>query len=107
MLTDQFVEVGSVKTRYWRAAATGSAVLLLHGIGCSVLERERNIEALAARHCVFALDLLGFGLTDMPVDETYGPGRLAQFVLDFMKVKAIAQAHLAGKSLGGRRALSI
>ena len=105
MLTDHFIEVGSVKTRYREVGSTGSAVLLLHGIGCSVLEWDRNIEALAARHRVFALDLLGFGLTDKPQAETYSLRRLSQFVLDFMKLKEIAQAHFAGNSLGGRLAL--
>lgn len=105
MLTDQFIDVGSIKTRYWQAGSDGSSVLLLHGIGCSVLEWERNIEALAARHRVFALDLLGFGLTDKPADETYTLRRLAQFVLEFMTAKAIARAHIAGNSLGGRLAL--
>jgi pimeloyl-ACP methyl ester carboxylesterase len=105
MLTDRFIEVGPIKTRYWEAGTAGSPVLLLHGIGCSVLEWERNIEALAARHRVFAFDLLGFGLTAKPEGETYSIRRLAQFVLDFMKAKAVPQAHLAGNSLGGRLAL--
>jgi pimeloyl-ACP methyl ester carboxylesterase len=105
MLVDQFIDVGSIKTRYWQAGREGSCVLLLHGIGCSVLEWERNIEALAVRHRVFALDLLGFGLTDKPSDDTYSLRRLAQFVLDFMTAKALSQAHIAGNSLGGRLAL--
>ncbi len=105
MLKDNFIDVGSIKTRFWEAGTARSTVLLLHGIGCSVLEWERNIEAFAANHRVLALDLLGFGLTDKPGDETYSLRRLAQFVLDFMKVKAVNQAHLAGNSLGGRLAL--
>jgi pimeloyl-ACP methyl ester carboxylesterase len=105
MLKDNFIDVGSIKTRFWEAGTAGSTVLLLHGIGCSVLEWERNVEAFAANHRVLALDLLGFGLTDKPGDETYSLRRLAQFVLDFMKVKAVNQAHLAGNSLGGRLAL--
>jgi pimeloyl-ACP methyl ester carboxylesterase len=105
VLEDQFIEIGPVRTRYWQAGTSGSAVLLLHGIGCSVLEWERNIEALAARHRVFALDLLGFGLTDKPADETYSLRNLARFVLDFMTALAIPRAHLAGNSLGGRLAL--
>jgi pimeloyl-ACP methyl ester carboxylesterase len=105
MLTDQFINVGAIKTRYWRAGSNGSAVLLLHGIGCSVLEWERNVEALAARHRVFAVDLLGFGLTDKRADETYSLRRLAQFVLDFMTAASLPQAHIAGNSLGGRLAL--
>lgn len=105
MLQDQFIEVGSIRTRYWEAGTAGSAVLLLHGIGCSVHEWESNIEVLAARYRVFALDLLGFGLTDKPAHEDYSLRRLARFILDFMKVKGIEQAHLAGNSLGGRLAL--
>ena len=105
MLEDQFTEVGSIRTRYWEAGISGSAVLLLHGIGCSVHEWESNIEVLAARHRVFALDLLGFGLTDKPAHEDYSLRRLARFILDFMNVKGLTQAHLAGNSLGGRLAL--
>lgn len=104
-LKDNFIEVGSVRTRFWEAGTSGSTVLLLHGIGCSVLEWEANIEALATRHRVLALDLLGFGLTDKPGNETYSLRRLAQFVLQFMQVKGVRQAHFAGNSLGGRLAL--
>lgn len=105
MPTDQFVHVGSAKTRYWQAGTTGSAVLLLHGIGCSVIEWQRNIDVLAQRHRVYALDLLGYGLSDKPEDETYSLRRLAQFVLDFMQGQGIGAAHLVGNSLGGRLAL--
>jgi pimeloyl-ACP methyl ester carboxylesterase len=105
MPIDQFVQVGPARVRYWQAGSTGSAVLLLHGIGCSVLEWQRNIDVLAQRHQVFALDLLGYGLSDKPEDESYSLRRLAQFVLDFMQVQGLAAAHLAGNSLGGRLAL--
>ena len=105
MIQDQFTEVDSIRTRYQEAGTSGSAVLLLHGIGCSVLEWESNIEALATQHRVFALDLVGFGLSGKPADHSYSLRRLAQFVLDFMKVKGIDRAHFAGNSLGGRLAL--
>jgi pimeloyl-ACP methyl ester carboxylesterase len=105
MLKDQYAKIGSARTRFWQAGEQGSAVLLLHGIGCSVLEWERNVAALSSRHRVFAVDLLGFGLTDKPTDEAYSLARLAQFTLDFLADRGIAQAHLAGNSLGGRLAL--
>jgi pimeloyl-ACP methyl ester carboxylesterase len=104
-MTDRYIDVGSIRTRYWQAGTAGSAVVLLHGIGCSVLEWQRNVAALAAHHRVFALDLLGYGLSDKPTEETYTIGRLAQFTLDFMSAHGIAKAHLAGNSLGGRIAL--
>ena len=102
---DQFVRVGNINTRYWQAGASGSAVILLHGIGCSVLEWHSNLAALAAHHRVFAIDLLGFGLSDKPQDETYGMRRLAQFTLDFLATQGVARAHFAGNSMGGRIAL--
>jgi pimeloyl-ACP methyl ester carboxylesterase len=105
MLEDQFVDIKGIRTRYWQTGDRGSPVVLLHGIGCSVLEWERNMAALARSHQVFALDLLGFGLTDKPADESYSLRRLAQFVLDFMSAKQLSSAHLAGNSLGGRLAL--
>ncbi|MBT9549646.1 MAG: alpha/beta fold hydrolase [Hydrogenophaga sp.] len=102
---DQFVQVGRIRTRFWQMGTQGSAVLLLHGIACSVLEWQRNIEALAAHHRVFAVDLLGSGLTDKPADETYNIPRLARFALDFLTSVGVEHAHLAGNSLGGRLAL--
>lgn len=102
---DQFIDVGGIRTRYWRAGDTGSAVVLLHGIGCSVLEWKHNIDVLAARHRVFAVDLLGFGLTDKPVDEDYRLDRHARFVTDFLSAVGVDRAHFAGNSLGGRLAL--
>lgn len=47
---------------------TGSPVLLLHGWGAgnSMVEWERNIAALAEHHTVYALDFLGWGLSDKP-----------------------------------------
>ena len=63
---DRYVEVGGVRTRFWQAGSQGSPVILLHGIGCSVMEWEANIAALTARHRVYAVDLLGYGLTAKP-----------------------------------------
>ncbi len=102
---DQYVQVGRIRTRFWQMGTQGSVVLLLHGIACSVLEWQRNIEALAVHHRVFAVDLLGFGLTDKPADETYNIPRLARFALDFLSSQGVERAHLAGNSLGGRLAL--
>ena len=102
---DHCISVGTVRTRFWRLGETGSPIILPHGIGCSVLEWEHNIEALSLRHRVYAVDLLGFGLADKPGDANDRLRQLAQFVLDFMTALGLTLAHLAGNSLGGRLAL--
>jgi pimeloyl-ACP methyl ester carboxylesterase len=102
---DRYIDIGGIHTRYWQAGNQGSNVLLLHGIACSVLEWEHNIATLARSHRVFTVDLLGFGLTDKPAQETYSIRRLSQFVLDFLAAMGIGHAHFTGNSMGGRIAL--
>jgi len=102
---DRFVRVGDVRARYWQSGEAGSAVLLLAGIGCSVLEWENNIGALAQRHRVYALDMLGDGLTDKPTGDRYALADLAKFACDFLQAVGEERAHFVGNSLGGRLAL--
>ncbi|MDP2095271.1 MAG: alpha/beta fold hydrolase [Hydrogenophaga sp.] len=99
---DQFTTVGGHQVRYWQVGREGSAVVCLHGIGCSVLEWEHSIHALATRHRVYALDLLGCGLTAKPSDATYDVATLARFALGFMDAVGLEKASLVGNSLGAR-----
>ena len=60
---------GSIVWRRWSSERTeraGSPVLLVHGGGGSWTHWIRNIEALAARHTVWALDLPGLGDSAVP-----------------------------------------
>ena len=102
---DQFIHVQGFKVRYWTMGTAGSVVVLIHGISCSVAEWAHNIEALSREHTVYALDLLGHGLSDKPIDWAYSGEASAQFVLDFMSALGTGQAHLVGNSMGGLVAL--
>ena len=102
---DQFILVDGHRTRYWQVGANGSPIVLLHGIACSVSEWEQNIAALSAKHRVFAVDILGSGLTDKPAAGPFDMVGLARFVLAFMSAVGIDRAHLVGNSMGARLAL--
>lgn len=102
---DRFTTVGGHQVRYWQAGREGPAVVCIHGIGCSVLEWEHSIHALATRHRVYAMDLLGCGLTAKPGEVTYDVATLARFTLGFMDAVGLEQASLVGNSLGGRVAI--
>ena len=102
---DRYVDVCTFRTRFWQAGRAGSAVVLLAGIGCSVLEWQNNIAALATRHRVYAFDMLGHGLTDKPQKNCYAIADLARFTLAFLSAQGEASAHFIGNSLGGRIAL--
>jgi pimeloyl-ACP methyl ester carboxylesterase len=102
---DRYVDVCTFRTRFWQAGSAGPAVVLLAGIGCSVLEWQKNIAALATRHRVYAFDMLGHGLTAKPRKNCYAITDLARFTLAFLSAQDEDSAHFVGSSLGGRIAL--
>jgi len=100
---DQYVNVGGVNTRFWKAGDQGSVIILVHGVFNSVDSWSPNMPSLAEAHRVYALDMPGFGLTDKIPMSSLVQG--AQFVNDFMKTQNIDKATLVGHSLGGAYSL--
>lgn len=73
------------KIRYVKKG-TGSPVLLIHdlSLGSSAYEFYRIIDKLSENHEVYAIDLLGYGLSDKP-NITYTNFLYVQLVIDFIK----------------------
>lgn len=103
------------KINYIEAGNPSKPVLLLiHGFGASVYHWRYNIPVLASEYHVFALDMIGFGLSDKPIID-YNSEVFRDQTLDFIqevihqsKVKngvSIAPCVVAGNSLGGFTAL--
>lgn len=97
---DKYVKVGEVNVRYWVQGSQGSTVILIHGIGAAVDSWAFNINVLAKKHRVYAMDLVGFGLSDKPVVE-YSLPFFSKFISDFMEKQNIDRANLVGWSFGG------
>jgi len=96
VLTAPGGESGEILWRGHKVAFTrhgqGSPVLLVHGLyaGASSFEWCQTIPALAERHTVFALDLLGFGRSDRPALR-YSPG-LYQALLADVVARVVREA---------------
>ena len=75
-------------------------VLLVHGVyaGASSYEFRKNFLELAEDFRVYALDLLGCGLSERP-RRRYGPEDVAAQVEDFAREEIGAPAHLIASSL--------
>ncbi|KAA8495448.1 Pheophytinase, chloroplastic [Porphyridium purpureum] len=92
---------------------TGPCVLLVHGFGASADHWRFNAPVLADRgYRVFAIDLLGFGLSAKPsIPEgfsTHGAFVWMQQLSDFIEqVMPEEQVYLAGNSLGGYSVLNV
>ena len=103
---DLYIKVGDVKTRYWELGEGGSPVLFVHGLGSFIEHWEQNLTEFSKHHRVYALDLVGFGLTEKPT-ASYSISLLAKFVQDFMNSKGIKSASVIGNSLGSMIALEL
>jgi pimeloyl-ACP methyl ester carboxylesterase len=69
LLSDRYIKVGEVNTRYWSAGTKGSYVVLLHGANGAIEVWEKNIQFLAQHHRVVAFDMVGTSLSDKPLTE--------------------------------------
>ena len=84
----------------------GPAILLVHGFGASTDHWRYNIPALASRHEVHALDLLGFGRSAKPQGLAYGGALWRDQLVAYVNEQIGRPTVLVGNSLGGYAALA-
>ena len=84
----------------WRESGSGSALVLLHGLGGSRLSWEPQLAGLAGRHRVVAWDMPGYGAS-RPLDGAVTFTTLADALIDFLDTIGALAVHLAGISFGG------
>jgi pyruvate dehydrogenase E2 component (dihydrolipoamide acetyltransferase) len=102
----QFVETAAGTLRYARRGEGPQTVVLVHGFGGDLDTWLFNIDALAAKATVFALDLPGHGQSTKRLNDPSLAG-LAQALAGFMDALGLARAHLVGHSMGGAIALKL
>jgi pimeloyl-ACP methyl ester carboxylesterase len=78
----------------------GPALVFVHGLGGSWQNWLENIPAFARSHRVIALDLPGFGESELPAEDISisGYGRTVDALLDGL---GIERAAIVGNSMGG------
>ncbi len=81
---------------------SGRDVLLLHGLGGTRASLFETASVLSRRYRVHAPDLPGFGSSCKPALGAYNARWFAEIMLGLMDELAIADAHIAGNSMGGR-----
>lgn len=100
--------LGGEKRRYrWRGwdlaysvAGEGEPLVMVHGVyaGASSFEFRKNFLELSKSFRVYALDLLGCGMSERP-RRRYGPEDVTSQVEDFVREEIGGQAHLVASSL--------
>jgi pimeloyl-ACP methyl ester carboxylesterase len=79
------------------------ALVLLHGYAASIEHWRRAFTGLRGRYRIYALDLLGFGMSEkLSGNQVKYSGSLwAKQVRDFLRFKGEEKAVIAGHSMGG------
>lgn len=102
----RYHQAGPWRTRALEAGAGDHHVVLLSGITGHVEGWTRNVLALADQGLhVHAIDLIGHGFSDKPLDVDYVAPTFAEHVVAFLDAIGAEKADLVGQSLGGWVAL--
>jgi pimeloyl-ACP methyl ester carboxylesterase len=99
MPVERIVEVFGQHIHFYEAGQ-GPAVIFVHGLGRQANDWVWNIDALAQKFHVYALDQIGFGHSDKPLID-YRIETFVEFLQGFMEAEDIHKATLVGNSLGG------
>ncbi len=97
---------GPLAMHYVEKGIGSDHLLFLHGFRSHSFTWRALLDPLAeAGFHVWAIDLIGYGLSDKPVEDVYSADLFVQQINAFMKAKGINQAHIIGNSMGGGLAL--
>lgn len=86
---------------HYLQAGSGSPVLLIHGLFGGSFCWRFNIGPMAKEHLVFAVDLPGLGLSEIPRGASCGMHAQARRLLEFLEMNDLKQVNVVGSSWGG------
>lgn len=95
-----FTEVDNIKVAY-QVNGSGKTVVLLHGWGGEANSFKPVFDWLSSSYQVYALDLPGFGLSELP-PTAWDATDYGRFLKAFFHKLDIKKTHLIGHSYGGR-----
>jgi pimeloyl-ACP methyl ester carboxylesterase len=96
----KFVTVDNKKVHYLEQGE-GKPVILIHGFLYHTVMWKKNIEDLAKKFKVYAIDLWGWGYSERLKDLNYSFEGYAKQIVGFMDALKIPKASLVGQSMGG------
>lgn len=97
-LVPREAQIDGRRVRYVRSGS-GPSLVLVHGFASSMYTWSETLPELRRTHDVVALDLPGFGASDMPADLSWPD--LPRTVTGLLDRLGVARAALVGHSLGG------
>lgn len=100
-LSHEQLSVGDLNIHYYQGGpASGETLVLLHGFAADKDNWLRFSRHLTQDYRVIALDLPGFGDSDLP-PGSYDVGTQTERLANILDAMGIEQAHVLGNSMGG------
>src|SRR4030042_5070689 len=96
----KFVLVDGKKVHYLEKGE-GKPVILIHGFLYHTVMWKKNIDDLAKKFKVYAVDLWGWGYSERLKENEYSFERYGKQIIGFMDALKINKASLVGQSMGG------
>jgi pimeloyl-ACP methyl ester carboxylesterase len=96
----EFAAVNGTRLHYVTAGNQGTPVLLVHGFPETWWAFHKLIPLLAARHRVYAVDLRGFGDSDV-ADENYSGAVAAEDLHALIEHLSMGSMHVVGQDVSG------
>lgn len=100
-----FIDLPNLKL-YYEMTGAGLPLMLIHGLGSSHRDWEKQVPMFATRYQVITLDLRGHGRSEKPP----GPYSIKMFAEDtnrFIRELNISPLHVVGISMGGMLAFEL
>ncbi|MBO1004881.1 alpha/beta fold hydrolase [Pseudogracilibacillus auburnensis] len=97
---EQYVTVGE-NNIYVSIKGEGPPIVLIHGTASYHFCWRNIVATLSENYSVYALDLLGYGESDKPVNACYSKEAHAQRVIEVLRKLNLSSVHLIGHSMGG------
>jgi pimeloyl-ACP methyl ester carboxylesterase len=88
---------------------SGPPLVFIHGVGAgaSSFMWRKNFDDLSNDFRVFAIDLLGFGLSDKPPTAAYSADLYVELITDFIREIAGYPANIVASSMGAAYAIRV
>ena len=101
----RYLTVDGIRIHYV-VAGEGRPVILIHGLGASVVTWRNNFAALSQYYRVYAIDLPGHGDSSKP-DIEYAPDTIVECIGKLVNELGIVRPAIIGNSVGGALAMMI
>ena len=95
------------KQMHYVEKGKGEVVICIHGFLYNTTMWKKNIDSLASRYHVYAIDLFGWGFSERLKPDSYSFELYKNQVIGFMDALGIKKAHLIGQSMGGGTSVMI